>query len=279
MRPLVMTRRVGIYILMTLVALPFVFPVYWMLATGLKRQGDVFRTPPEVWPADPQWQNLLVPFQMTPFALQMFNSLYIAVVVTAFTLAFATMAGYAFARIQFPGRGVMFVALLTALLLPGEVTILPLFQLLDKFGWVGSHLAVIVPDIFGSSMVLGVFLMRQFFTALPDELEQAGRVDGLGRFGLFWWVALPLAKTPLAALAILTFLSSWNELLTPLVFLRKVETFTVPQALMAFTDVNTGIPIWNLQMVATFFSALPVLLMFFIAQKQFVQGIAGTGIK
>lgn len=270
---------IGMYVLLVLVAVPFVFPVFWMFSTGLKTYGDVFESPPVLWPEDPRWGNYLVPFTTGPFLQQFLNSIYIASVTTIGVLAVASLAGYAFARIEFRGRSVLFVMLLSALLIPPEVTIIPLFRIVSAFGWIDTHLALIVPSIFGVPAVLGVFLMRQFFLALPVELEQAGRVDGLGRFGLFTRVALPLAKAPLAALAILTFLNSWNDFLEPLVFLRTRELWTVPIALQSFTDPITGIPIWNIQMAATTLSVLPVLAVFFVAQRQFVQGIAGTGIK
>lgn len=272
-------RATLMYLLLTLVALPFVFPVYWMLASGLKPLGDVLAMPPELWPSDPQWSNLLVPFQTSPFLRQMLNSLFIATAVMVLTLAAATCAGYAFARIEFRGRGVLFIVLLTALLLPAEVTILPLFKILDAFGWIDSPLAVIIPEAFGAQMVFGIFLMRQFFISLPHELDQAGRVDGLGRYGLFFWIALPLARAPMAALGILAFLASWNDLLGPMLFLRSPENWTVPLALINFTDPMTSEPIWNMQMAATFLSVAPVLLVFFLAQRQFIEGIAGTGIK
>jgi multiple sugar transport system permease protein len=271
--------RIGMYLLLTLIAVPFVFPVYWMFVTGLKRYGDVFENPPVLWPAEPQWQNFITPFTTGPFLQQFFNSLYIASVVTIGVLAVSSLAGYAFARIRFRGRNVLFLMLLTALLIPAEVTIIPLFRLLDAFGWVDTHLALIVPNIVGVPCVLGVFLMRQFFLALPVELEQAGRIDGLGRLGIFWHIALPLARAPMAALAILTFLASWNDFLEPLVFLRSTELWTIPLALQSFTDPITGTPIWNVQMAATTLSVFPVLIVFFLAQRQFVQGIAGTGIK
>lgn len=267
------------YTLMLLIAVPFLAPLYWMVATAVKRYNDVFKSPPDWWPSPAHWSNFLEPFLTKPFLQQLGNSLYIATVVTLGVLTVSAIAGYAFARIRFPGRSVIFILLLAGLLIPPEVTILPLFQILDGFGWIDSHLAVILPDMFGSLMVLGIFLLRQFFITLPNELEQAGRIDGLGHFGLFRWIALPLAKAPLAALAILTFLSSWNELLMPLVFLRKEQLWTVPQALVGFTDANTGAPIWNIQMAATAISIIPVLAVFVFAQKSFIQGIAGTGIK
>ncbi|WP_286720866.1 carbohydrate ABC transporter permease [Microbacterium sp. UBA1612] len=271
--------RVGMFALMGLIAIPFVFPVYWMFSTALKTYGGVFESPPVLFPAEPQWHNFLAPFSQGPFLQQFINSLYIATLTTAGVIAVASLAGYAFARIQFRGRNALFVMLLSALLVPPEVTIIPLFRLISAFGWVDSHLSLIVPSMFGVPAVLGIFLMRQFFISLPVELEQAGRVDGLGRFGIFWRIAMPLAKAPVAALAILTFLNSWNDFLEPLVFLRSREMLTIPIALQSFTDPITGVPIWNVQMAATTLSVLPVLAVFVIAQRQFVQGIAGTGIK
>ena len=271
--------KLVVYVLMSLVAVPFVFPVFWMISTALKTYGDVFENPPVLFPADPQWHNFLTPFTTSPFLQQFMNSVYIAAVTTFGVLAVSSLAGYAFARIQFRGRNFLFILLLSALLVPPEVTIIPLFRIVSAFGWIDTHLSLIVPSIFGVPAVLGVFLMRQFFLSMPVELEQAGRVDGLGRFGIFARIALPLAKAPLAALAILTFLNSWNDFLEPLVFLRTRELWTVPIALQSFTDPITGIPIWNVQMAATTLSVVPVLLVFFVAQRQFVQGIAGTGIK
>lgn len=277
-------RRIGVgtvllYVLLTLVAVPFLLPLYWMFSTAIKSRGAVFENPPQFFPADPQWQNFVTVFQEGPFLLQFFNSVYIATITTVGVLLFASLAGYAFARIEFRGRGVLFILLLSALMVPSEATIIPMFRLIAAFGWVDNHLSLIVPSIFGVPVVLGVFLMRQFFLSMPIELEQAGRVDGLGRLGLFFRIALPLAKAPLAALAILTFLNSWNDFLEPLVFLRSTEQFTLPLALNSLTEPTTGNPIWNLQMAATTLSVFPVLAVFLVAQRQFVQGIAGTGIK
>lgn len=271
--------RVATYALLTLLAVPFVFPVYWMVVSGLKPLGEVFANPPSLWPADPQWGNYAQPFRDGPFARQFLNSFYIAALSTIGVLAVSSLAGYAFARIRFRGSSLLFIGLLSALLVPSEVTIIPLFRLMDRLGWIDTHLPLILLPIFGSMSILGTFLMRQFFITLPVELEQAGRVDGLGRLGLFWYIALPLSRAPLAALGILAFLHSWNEFLEPLVFLRSRELWTLPLALNSFTDPYTGIPIWNVQMAATALSVLPVLIVFLFAQRQFVQGIAGTGIK
>ncbi|OOB91571.1 sugar ABC transporter ATP-binding protein [Rathayibacter sp. VKM Ac-2630] len=273
------TSKGILYLLLVVLAVPFVFPLYWMFVTAVRPLGDVFANPPSLWPTDPQWQNFVTPFTTGPFLQQFGNSVYISAVCTVGVLAVSSLAGYAFARIEFRGRDAMFVVLLAALLIPSEVTIIPLFRLLRGFGWIDSHLALIVPGVFGVPCVLGVFLMRQFFRSMPGELEQAARIDGLGRFGIFARIALPLARGPLAALAILSFLNSWNEFLEPLVLLPSRELWTLPVALQSFTDPYTGIPVWNVQMAATFLSVLPVLAVFLVAQRQFVQGIAGTGIK
>jgi len=273
------TSKGILYLLLVALAVPFVFPLYWMFVTAVRPLGDVFANPPSLWPTDPQWQNFVTPFTTGPFLQQFGNSVYISAVCTVGVLAVSSLAGYAFARIEFRGRDAMFVVLLAALLIPSEVTIIPLFRLLRGFGWIDSHLALIVPGVFGVPCVLGVFLMRQFFRSMPGELEQAARIDGLGRFGIFARIALPLARGPLAALAILSFLNSWNEFLEPLVLLPSRELWTLPVALQSFTDPYTGIPVWNVQMAATFLSVLPVLAVFLVAQRQFVQGIAGTGIK
>lgn len=272
-------KRVLLYGLMAILALPFVFPVYWMFVTAIKPIGTIFENPPKFWPDVAEWENFLVPFTSGPFLGQFFNSFYIAALSTLGILVFASLAGYAFARIQFPGRNLFFLLLLSAMLIPAEVTIIPLYRIIDSFGWVDSHLALLIPTIFGAPSVLSIFLMRQFFLSMPVELEQAARIDGLSRFGIFWRVALPLAKAPLGALAILAFLGSWNDFLEPLVFLRSRDLWTLPLALQSFIDPATGVPIWNVQSAAMVWSVVPVLIVFFFAQKQFIQGIAGTGIK
>lgn len=271
--------RIATYLLLLVLAVPFVFPVYWMVVTGLKPITEVFAVPPQLWPDLGGWENFVEPFRRGPFARQFLNSAYIAALSTVGVLAVASLAGYAFARIRFRGSTVLFILLLSTLLVPAEVTIIPLFRLMDALGWIDTHLPLIVLPVFSGVSILGTFLMRQFFLSLPAELEQAGRIDGLGRLGIFWHIALPLARAPLAALAVLAFLSSWNEFLEPLVFLRSRELWTLPLALSTFTDPYTGVPIWNIQMAATSLSVLPVLLVFFLAQRQFVEGIAGTGIK
>jgi multiple sugar transport system permease protein len=270
--------KVALYGLMCVLLIPFVFPTWWMVTSSVKPISDIFAFPPDLWPRRFDWTTYGKVFELQPFAQQYWNSAYIAAVVTVGTMVFSSMAGYAFARIKFPGANLLFTIVLLGLLIPSEVTIVPLFQMFLKWGMINTHWPLILVPIFGAPSVFATFVMRQFFIALPGELEEAARVDGLGRFKIFWIIALPLAKPALGAVAIFTFLHSWNLYLEPIVFISARNMFTLPQALTQFTDAYGG-AMWNIQMAAATMTALPVLAVFIIAQKQFVEGLAHTGLK
>ncbi|HSV60489.1 MAG TPA: carbohydrate ABC transporter permease [Variovorax sp.] len=270
--------KVALYGLMCVLLIPFVFPTWWMVTSSLKPISDIFVFPPQLFPSHPDWSSYQQVFTIQPFAKQYWNSAYIAAVVTGGTLVVSSMAGYAFARIRFPGADALFVVVLTGLLIPSEVTIVPLFQMFLKLGLVNTHWPLLLIPIFGAPSVFATFVMRQFFITLPLELEEAARVDGLGRFRIFRTIALPLARPALASVAIFTFLHSWNLYLEPIVFLSTPGLFTLPQALTQYTDAYGG-PMWNIQLAAATLTALPVLIVFVIAQKQFVEGLAHTGLK
>ena len=270
--------KVALYGLMCVLLIPFVFPTWWMVTSSLKPISDIFVFPPQLFPTHPDWSTYQQVFTIQPFAQQYWNSAWIAAVVTTATLAVSSMAGYAFARIRFPGANVLFIVVLTGLLIPSEVTIVPLFRMFLKLGWVNTHWPLVLIPVFGGPSVFATFVMRQFFIALPQELEEAARVDGLGRFKIFRTIALPLARPALASVAIFTFLHSWNLYLEPIVFLSTPSKFTLPQALTQYTDAYGG-PMWNIQLAAATLTALPVLIVFVLAQKQFVEGLAHTGLK
>lgn len=270
--------RALLYVVIGILLIPFVFPLWWMITSSLKTAADVFAFPPKLWPDDPQWQNYSEVFELQPFVQQYWNSLYIAVIVTAGVLLISSMAGYAFARIRFPGAGVLFLILLSGLLIPREVIIIPLFQMFQQFDLIDSHIPLILIPLFGAQSVFGTFIMRQFFLGLPKELEEAGRIDGLGRFGVFFRVAVPLAKPAMAALTIIVFLQTWDMFLEPLVFVSTPSQFTLPLALTHFADAYGG-PIWNVQLAATTMMTLPVLFVYVLAQRHFIRGIAQTGLK
>ncbi|HEY0854814.1 MAG TPA: carbohydrate ABC transporter permease [Devosia sp.] len=270
--------KVALYGLLCVLAIPFVFPTWWMVTSSVKPISDIFAFPPEIIPRAFDWSTYGEVFRLQPFAQQYWNSCYIAALVTIGTMVVSSFAGYAFARIKFPGANLIFMVVLLGLLIPSEVTIVPLFQMFLKWGMVNTHWPLVLVPIFGAPSVFATFVMRQFFIALPVELEEAARVDGLGRFGIFWRIALPLAKPALAAVAIFTFLHSWNLYLEPIVFLTTPQNFTLPQALTQYVDAYQG-PMWNIQLAAATLTALPVLVVFIFAQRQFIEGLAHTGLK
>ena len=270
--------QVLIYGVMCILLIPFVFPTWWMVTSSVKPVSDIFAFPPDIVPRAFDFSSYADVFKIQPFAQQYWNSAYIAAIVTVGTMAVASLAGYAFARIRFPGANAIFMVVLVGLLIPSEVTLVPLFQMFLKWGMINTHWPLILVPIFGAPAVFATFIMRQFFISLPVELEEAARVDGLGRFKIFWTIALPLARPALAAVAIFTFLGSWNLYLEPIVFISATEKFTLPQALTQFTDAYGG-PMWNVQLAAATMTAIPVLIVFIVAQKQFVEGLAHTGLK
>jgi multiple sugar transport system permease protein len=273
------TRRTGFLILLVILAVPLVFPMWWMVASSLKSPTEIFAMPPDLFPWSLRFENYPAVFDLIPFATQYWNSIYIGVANTVGTIFVASLGGYAFARIRFRGATVLFVLLLTALLMPDEVIIIPLFILMKDLGWLNTHLPLLVEPIFGAQAVVGTFLMRQYFLALPIELEDAGRIDGLGRFGIFRHIALPLALPAVATLAILTFLSSWNEFLKPLIFLGgQTDLLTLPLALNTIHD-RYGDPYWEMQLAATTMSVIPMIVVFVFAQRYFIQGFTSVGVK
>ncbi|WP_229067884.1 carbohydrate ABC transporter permease [Actinoplanes sp. DH11] len=269
-------RKVLLYGLLLVLCVPFVFPTWWMITSSFKPNASIFAFDfdPSTWTLEP-WRQV---FTMQPFAQQYFNSAYIAVVVTLGTLVVAALAGYAFARIRFPGQNLLFLVVLTGLLIPSEVTIVPLFRVFNSLGLVDTHWPLILVPMLGPPSVLATFIMRQFFITLPGELEEAARMDGLGRPAIFRRIALPLARPALGAVAIFTFLHSWNLYLEPVVYISSQTKYTLPQALTQFTDAYQG-QLWNVQLSAASMTAIPVLIVFVLAQRQFIEGLAHTGLK
>ncbi len=259
------------------VAVPFVFPFLWMISSGLKGASEIFGQPSLI-PRSFQWQNYVDVFTYQPFARQYFNSLYIALTVTGLTLVVASLAGYALARMRFAGAGLLMLFLVSALMVPEEVTIIPNFFLIRWMGVMDTHVPLILLPVFGSQGVVATFLMRQYFLAIPKELEEAGKMDGLSRLGIWWRIAIPMSRPALAAVAIITFLHSWNLFLEPLVFLSSLKLFTLPLALSNFTDPY-GMPLWHLQLAATSLAVVPILVVYVIAQRQIIESFALSGVK
>ncbi len=271
-------QTVSWYLMLAIASVPFVFPLLWMLSAAFKGPAEIFATPPTLIPDTMRWSNFLEVFSYQPFARQYVNSLYIAALVSGLTLLFASLAGYALARIRFAGSALLLLLLISALMMPEEVTIIPNFFLMRELGLMNTHAPLVLLPVFGSQGVLATFLMRQYFMALPKELEEAAYLDGLSRFGVWWKIALPLSRPALAAVGIITFLNSWNLFLEPLVFISDVRLFTLPLALANFTDAY-GLPLWHLQLAATSLAVIPTLIVYIAAQRQIIESFALSGVK
>ena len=271
-------RLFGIYSLLLVISIPFIFPTWWMFTASLKPIEEVFAFPASLIPNDFQISNYAEVFRLQPFLRQYWNSMFIAILVTVISVTISTMGGYAFARISFKWRSKLFVILLSALLMPAEVTLIPIFRLMVKSGLSDSFFPIILIPAFGAHAVVGLFLMRQFFLDFPNELEEAAEIDGLSRWKVFTKIALPLSGPALASLAIISFLYSWNLFLEPLVFLTEPNKYTLPVVLPQFTDTY-GAPIFNVQLAATSLSVIPVMIVFIMAQRHFIRGITMTGLK
>lgn len=263
-----------IHIILIAGSVAMVFPFIWMLLTSLKTYAESIHVPPVLIPEHFQWGNYYEVFELLPFFKFMLNTFIITVVRTAGQLFFCSLAAYAFARIEFPGRNVLFMLALAVLMVPGQVFLLPQYMIMVKLGWLNSLQAVIVPGLFSA---FGTFLLRQFFMGLPKELEEAARLDGCNHFQIYWKIMLPLAKPGLIALGIFTTLWSWNELMWPLIVNSSPDSMTLSAGLSSLQgQYLTNYPIL---MAGSFLAILPMLILFIFLQKQFIEGIAVTGGK
>jgi multiple sugar transport system permease protein len=252
-----------------------VAPFVWMLLSSFKTPAELALRPPTLWPREPTAANYDSLFEQLDFARYFANSAVVAGLVTLGNLLFCSMLGYALAKLRFAGRRLLFGLVLGTLLVPSSVTLVPMFVLMSSLDLVNTFPALILPFAAGP---FGVFLMRQFMTQLPDELLDAGRVDGAGEFYLFWRIALPLCGPALATLGILTFLASWNNFIWPLIATTDQDMFTLPVALANFaTDPNHPEP--GVLMAGSAVIVLPILAVFLVLQRFFTRGIAMTGIK
>lgn len=264
------------YATLIAVAVLMLFPFLWLVSSSLKSQVQIFAYPPEWIPNPPIWQNYVDAMTFRPFHIYLRNSIAIAALnVTAVVLT-SSLCAYGFARIRFWGRDFWFSIVIATLLLPSIVTLVPQFIIFTRLGWVNSILPLTVPIFFGGG-AFNIFLLRQFFRTIPEELADAARIDGCSEFGIYWRVMLPLSKPALITVAIFTFLASWNDLIGPLVYLRTPDTFTVAIGLAQFRGALTTR--WDLQMAAATVMVLPVVLLFFFAQRYFIRGIVMTGLK
>jgi len=264
-----------LYAVLTLGLFVVVVPFVWMLLSSFKPEAEVRRVPPTWWPETFTTGNYETLLDRLDFPTYLFNSVVVAIAVTAGNLVFCSMLGYALAKLDFPGKRALFAIVLGTLMIPGVVTFVPLFVMVTKMGLSNTLLGMILPFLAGP---FGVFLMRQFISSLPDELIQAARIDGAGELRIFFSVILPLCGPALATLGILTFLTSWNNFLWPLVIAQTEDKYTLPVAL-ALYSVGQNATQFGLLLAGAVVVVLPVLAIFLVLQRHIMQGIAMTGIK
>ncbi|HEX2235076.1 MAG TPA: carbohydrate ABC transporter permease [Actinomycetota bacterium] len=284
-RPLVVLR----YALLIGLAVVFVAPLAYMVTASFQPLERMFRYPPQWIPTDPTLANFTGFLTSDrPIGRWIFNSVYVSVTVTALQLFFNSLVAYTFAKRTFPGRDFLFFLGLATMMLPTEVTLIPNYLIMKHMplfggnniagvgghGWLDSYWGLIAPNISGA---FGVFLLRQYMRSIPDELIDAARIDGAGHFKIYWKIVLPLSKPALAALAIFTFQFMWEAVYGPLIIISSPELYTLPLGLALFVIQNRTV--WNLVVAGSVLAILPMVLMFFIFQKQFVRGISLSGMK
>ncbi|MCX4471471.1 carbohydrate ABC transporter permease [Micromonospora sp. NBC_01655] len=264
-----------LYVVLVLGLLAVAGPFVWMALSSVKPEREIRQVPPTWWPETFTLDNFRELFSRLDFPLYFFNSALVATLVTAGNLLFCSLVGYALAKLRYPGRRVLFLAVLGMLMVPGMVTFVPQFVLVSNMGLTNTYTGLILPFLVGP---FGVFLMRQFLLSIPDDLIEAARVDGAGEFRIFWRVVLPLCRPALATLGILTFLGSWNNFLWPLVVATTEDKYTLPVALALYSVGQNRIN-YGLLLSGAVVVVLPVLIVFLLLQRHFLRGIATTGIK
>ncbi|MEZ4707294.1 MAG: carbohydrate ABC transporter permease [Caldilineaceae bacterium] len=268
-------RSTASHLLLTLGALFFVVPLLFMVSTSLKAMRQIAQFPPALIPNPVIWLNYPDVFLYAPMHKYFVNTMLIVIPAIVGAVFTSSLAAYAFARLRAPGKNVIFMVLLSTMMLPSAVTLVPTYILFAKLGWVGSFKPLVVPALMGSAFF--VFLMRQFFMSIPRELEDAALMDGCSRFRIYRSIVLPLAKPVLATVTIFAFMGAWNEFFRPLIYLGNQDQYTLSLGLRVFVDAHRAE--WGMMMAASTMMVMPVIVIFFLAQKHFVQGITLTGLK
>jgi multiple sugar transport system permease protein len=271
---LALSRRMLLHLVLIALALVMIFPFLWTLSASLKGNDAVLATPPSLIPSPVHWDNYSAVFQALPMTRFFVNSVIVAFATTGFQLLTCSMAAYAFARMRFPGRDLLFLVYLITLMVPAQVTMVPLFILMRVLGLTNSYAGLILP---GVTSAFGVFLLRQFFLTIPRDLEEAAFLDGASHWTVFWRVVLPLSKPGLAALTIFAFMSSWNSFLWPLLITTDQQLMTLPLGLSTLQGQYTTV--WNQIMAGTVISIVPIIVVYLLAQRHFVEGMTLSGLK
>lgn len=268
------------YLALFLLSALFSFPFLWTLLTAFKSPQEIFIFPPPLLPEQFLWQNFVEVWRQVPFLTFLINTLTVAIISILGDVLTGSLVAYGFARFRFPGRELLFMLVISVLILPEEVTIIPQFIIFRNIGWLDTLKPLILPAFLGGG-AFNIFLLRQFFLTIPRDLDEAAMIDGAGTLRILWQVLIPLAKPAIATVAIFSFLFHWNDFFRPLIYLNTVDNFTLALGLRFFrqTAETGGEPKEHLLMAASVMMTLPVLLLFFSLQRYFVEGITMSGIK
>lgn len=263
------------YALLILGAMISLIPFLWMLGTSFKDAANVFADPPQIWPKPWLWANYKQAFEKMPFAIYTLNTIRITAVSMFGQILSCSLVAFGFSRMKFPGRDKLFVVLLATMMLPAQVTMIPVFKIFSSLGWYDTYLPLNVPAFFGAAFF--VFLLRQYFMTIPHEMDEAARIDGASTWQIYTKVLLPQVKPALATVAIFSFMNNWNDFLGPLIYLDSPAKRTLALGLYAFQgQYSTD---WNYLMAASAVVMLPLLILFFAGQKYFIQGVVISGVK
>ncbi len=269
------------YTALGLVAALMLIPFFWMLVTSLESPQSLVRFPPSLVPRSPHFSNYAAIFRELPIGTFFFNSIKISVLGTFGEVSAAALAAFAFARMEFRGKGILFSIILSTMMIPFQVTMVPVFIIIRWLGWLDNQASLIVPHFFGGAFAtgaFGVFLLRQFFESVPKELEDAARIDGAGRFRFFATVLLPLSKPALAVLSLFVFMGIWNDLLSPVLFLSSEEKMPLSFGLAILQTVQHNFR-YDLLMAGTLLSIIPIVLFYMVAQRHVADAFLRTGVK
>jgi len=267
--------RIFLYLFLIAATVVSLFPLYWMLLTSLTPMDEIFIYPPKFWPSRIAWENYATAWNSTAMGRYYINSIIVTFFTTGAHVLFACITAYAFVCIRFPGRDAIFLIFLGTMMIPHVVNLIPSFVLLKWLGWINTFQGLIIPHAIS---VFGIFLLRQFFMGIPKDYEDAAKIDGCGRLGILWRMYIPLAKPAISALTIFSFYHVWNEFFWPLVITSTDDMRTLQIGLRYYLDAEGGSG-WELVMAAGTMVVAPVLLAFFLLQRQFVRGITMTGLK
>jgi multiple sugar transport system permease protein len=270
-------RRRGtiiVFCALCLIALVMLIPYYWMVSSSLRTMENMFAYPPQ-WIPDPvNWMSYVLAWQAQDFTQYFINSTVVAVAITLGNLLLCSLAGYSLTKFHYRGRGIMFLAILSTMMLPLEVTMVPLFLIIKDLDWQNTYQGLIVPFLVDG---FGVFLMRQYMLSIPKDLIDSARIDGASEFRIFWTIVMPLCKPALVALAVFTFREAWDMYIWPLIIITKDSIRTLPLGISLFmSSYGTS---WDQLMAIAVLDTLPMILLFFFLQRAFIQGIAATGLK